>query len=94
MLSVESSLTGLSPWMDTSPGDDGFLSLASIPDEMLAVLPDAQNLNLAPLEITPKSSRVQNSGYKARKVQLDEETQRAISDTKNTRIQFMSCVFS
>lgn len=93
MLSVESSLTGLSPWMDTSPGDDGFLSLASIPDEMLAVLPAAQNLNLAPLGITPKSSRVQNSGYKARKVQLDEETQRAISDTKNTLIQFMSCVF-
>lgn len=56
--------------MDTSPGDDDFIPLTPIPDEMLAVLPPVQNLNLIPLEITPKSSRVQNSVYKAWGVQL------------------------
>lgn len=91
--SGEQSDRCLSPWMDTSPGDDDFISLTPIPDEVLAVLPTAQNLNLAPLGITPKSSRVQNFRYKARKVQLHEETQRSISDTKNTLLQFMSCVF-
>lgn len=62
-------------------GDDDFISLTPIPDEMLA---PAQNLNLAPLGITPKSSSVQNSQSKARGVQLHKDTQRAISDTKNT----------
>lgn len=94
MLSVESSLTGvcLLGWTHLL----GMMILSLLPlslDEVLAVLPTAQNLNLAPLGITPKSSRVQNFGYKARKVQLHEETQRAISDTKNTLLQFMSCVF-
>lgn len=58
-------------------GDDALRSLTCIPDDMLAVVLHAQDLNLAPSWITLKSSGVQDSRYEARREQLHMETQKS-----------------